>query len=86
MTWCALGVYEGVIRETRYVPAGEDAVARPVAVSTLGAGDVAHMPRDAPDIHAMHNPADAPAISIHVYAGDAGKLGPNLKKIYTAET
>jgi hypothetical protein len=26
------------------------------------------------------------AISIHVYAGDAKKLGPNLGRIYTAET
>lgn len=86
MTWCALGVYQGVIRETRYVPAGEDAVARPVAVNDLLSGAVAHLPHDAPDIHSMHNPGEAPAISIHVYAGDADKLGPNLKKIYTAET
>ncbi len=86
MTWCALGVYQGVIRETRYVPAGEDAVARPVAVNDLLPGAVAHLPHDVPDIHSMHNPGEAPAISIHVYAGDADKLGPNLKKIYTAET
>ena len=86
MTWCALGVYDGVIRETRYVPAGAAAAARPVAVGELMAGDVAHLPRDAPDIHSMHNPAQETAISIHVYAGDANKLGPNVKKIYTAET
>ncbi len=87
MTWCALGVYEGLVRETRYVPAGaagDDAMA--VSVTDLTAGDVAHLPVDAPDIHCMHNPTDDVAISIHVYAGDAEKLGPNVKKIYTAET
>jgi hypothetical protein len=31
-------------------------------------------------------PTDEPAISIHVYAGDANKLGPNVRRIYTAET
>ncbi len=88
-TWCALGVYEGVIRETRYVQAGAaagDAAAAVVSVTDLLAGDVAHLPVDAPDIHCMHNPTGEPAISIHVYAGDAGKLGPNVKKIYTSET
>ncbi len=84
MTWCALGVYEGVVRETRYVPGEVDGQAVAVSVAELAAGDVAHLPLDAPDIHCMHNPTDAPTISIHVYAGDAVKLGPNLKKIYTA--
>ncbi len=86
LTWCALGIYEGIIRETRYAPKtadddGTDAV--PVSVTDLRPGDVVHLPVDAPDIHRMHNPTDAPAISIHVYGGDANKIGPNLKKIYT---
>ena len=85
MTWCALGVYQGVVRETRYVPGEADGQAVAVSVAELMAGDVAHLPLDAPDIHAMHNPTDAPTISIHVYAGDAAKLGPNLRKIYSAE-
>ncbi len=85
MTWCALGIYEGVIRETRYAPVG-DAAAAPVSVTDLMAGDVAYLPVDSPDIHCMHNPTGEPAISIHVYGDATTKLGPNLKTIYTAES
>ena len=81
-TWCAFGVYEGVIRETRYV----ESAAAVVCATDLLAGDVAHLPVDVPDIHCMHNPSDEPAISIHVYGGDAGQLGPNVKNIYTSES
>ncbi len=85
LTWCALGVLEGVIRETRYAPgraAADHGAAAPVSVTDLMAGDVVHLPVGAPDIHSMHNPTGEPAISIHVYAGDAGKLGP-MSKIST---
>ena len=81
-TWCAFGVYEGVIRETRYTQSG----AVEVSASDLLVGDVAHLPVDVPDIHCMYNPTDEPAISIHVYGGDADQLGPNVKNIYTSET
>ncbi len=79
-TWCAFGVYEGVIRETRYARSATAVV----SATDLLAGDVACLPVDGPDIHCMHNPGDEPAISIHVYGGDAGKLGPNVKNIYHA--
>jgi len=87
-TWCAFGVYEGAIRETRYVRAKSAAgdAATVISSNDLASGDVAHLPVDAPDIHCMHNPTSDPAISIHVYGGDAGKLGPNVKRIYTSET
>ncbi len=81
-TWCAFGVYEGVIRETRYV----QSAAAVISTTDLFAGHVAHLPVDAPDIHCMQNPSGDPAISIHVYAGDAVKLGPNVKNIYASET
>ncbi len=81
-TWCAFGVYEGVIRETRFARSA----AAVVSATDLLAGDVAHLPVDEPDIHCMHNPSDEPAISIHVYGGDAGQLGPNVKNIYTSES
>jgi len=35
------------------------------------------------DIHAIHNPTADPALTLHVYGGDARKTGPNVKIIYT---
>ena len=79
----------GAIHETRYGRAGADAgggAAAVISSTDLSSGDVAHLPVDAPDIHCMHNPTSDLAITIHVYGGDAGELGPNVKRIYTSET
>lgn len=84
-SWCAFGVYEGVIEETRYRPAGTvggRAQAEPVARFHHRAGAAGHLPVDAPDIHRMHNPTAATALSIHVYGGNFEKLGPNLGRVY----
>lgn len=93
-TWCSLGVYEGMVRETQYRPAGvaagmlsgESGDRPPAAVTDVlsrRVGDVAHLPVNTPNIHCIHNPTDTVAISIHVYGGNARKLGPNVETIYT---
>ena len=83
-TWCAFGVYQGEIRETRYDPA-EDATdcTRAVerAVVAHGCGAVGHM-ACCGDIHSMRNAGRLTAISIHVYGGDSERMGPNLERIY----
>lgn len=86
--WCAFGVYEGVLGERRYEPASAEpweGRAALVSETIHQPGDVAHLPPDVPDIHAMYNPTDRPTISIHVYGGNADKLGPNLKKIWSVQ-
>lgn len=84
--WCAFGVYRGVVEETSYRPlATGPLIAEPVARTRHLVGDVGHLPVDAPDIHRMHNPTGAPAVSIHVYGGDFDRLGPNLRRIYAVE-
>ena len=85
-TWCAFGVYEGTIRDTHYVPAGVSGdcpLAEVHRVFERQPGDIAHLPVASPNIHCVHNPTDKPAISIHIYGGNAQKLGPNVEKIYT---
>jgi len=85
-TWCAFGLYEGAMRETRYAAAGRPdsrALAEATGRFDHAAGAVAHLPVAAPNIHCMHNPTDAPAISIHVYGGNAVKLGPNVETVYS---
>lgn len=87
-SWCAFGLYRGMIEEIRYRPASvspERATATPVARFGHRSGDVGCLPVDAPDIHRMHNPTADPAISIHVYGGNFDKLGPNLGRVYVAE-
>lgn len=94
VTWCSLGVYAGEIRESRFCSvgvthsplAGTCSERLPAAVTEIlsrKAGDAASLPVDAPNIHCIHNPTDQVAISIHVYGGNAQKLGPNLETIYT---
>lgn len=85
--WCALGVYEGLIEETRYKPApdtADRATVEPFETICHRAGDVAYLPVDAPNIHRIHNPTDKTAISIHVYGGNCEIQGPNLGRIYSA--
>lgn len=85
-TWCAFGVYEGSVRETRYACIGRSgghALAEATARADHGAGAVAHLPIGATNIHRIHNPTAAPAISIHVYGGNSVKLGPNVETVYS---
>ena len=84
-TWCAFGVFEGVIRETRYdhCPDEEDYLnAVPVETKNWVSGDVVHLPVGGGDIHCMHNPTDRAAVSIHVYGGNSAKIGPNVLNVY----
>jgi 3-mercaptopropionate dioxygenase len=86
LTWCAFGVYEGTLEESRFLPAPGGTAERPHARRTATlihrSGDVGSLPMDAPDIHSMANPTDRATISIHVYGGNAEKQGPNLKRSY----
>lgn len=87
-TWCAFGVYDGTLEEHRYLPASDAAdETRAVEIEVLEhrEGMAAHLPVDAPNIHAMHNPGRHAAISVHVYGGNSPKMGPNLKKLWSVE-
>ncbi len=87
-TWCAFGIYQGMVEETRFHPAvagPEGPMAVPAAVIRHRVGAIGHLPVDAPDIHRIHNPTAAPAVSSHVYGGNFEKLGPNLGRIYAVE-
>lgn len=88
LTWCAFGVYEGVLHETRYRPAHSGENCSHAVKSDFfehKKGVAGYLPPDEPDIHCIHNPTDQTVISIHVYGGNAEKLGPNLETIYSVE-
>jgi predicted metal-dependent enzyme (double-stranded beta helix superfamily) len=87
-TWCAFGVYEGVLEETHYLPADassgcQTAIEKEMVRHLPGA--VGHLPVDACNIHRMHNPTTEPVISIHVYGGNSEKQGPNVDRIYQVQ-
>lgn len=87
-TWCAFGVYEGVLEETRYLPAKAStdcraAIEQEVVRHRVGA--IGHLPVDAPNIHRMHNPTTEPVISIHIYGGNSEKQGPNMDRVYQVQ-
>ena len=84
-TWCTLGVFEGVIRETCYrVDQRADHKSDTVVVNAvdLVAGNISHMTPDGRDIHSMHNPTEKNAVTIHIYGGNSDKLGANVRNIY----
>lgn len=82
LTWCAFGVVEGTIEELRYAEAaGTEAVARDNL--RHAAGGVAFLPGARAGIHSIHNPTEKPAVTLHIYGGDARKTGPNLSTVYT---
>lgn len=86
LTWCAFGIYEGTLRESRFRPEPGGTAERPLARLTgtfiRRPGEAASLPLAAPDIHAMSNPTGQAVLSVHVYGGNAAKQGPNLKRVY----
>ncbi len=84
-TWCAFGVYDGVVAETRYraVEAeGDRPSAAPVSIRAWTAGEAGALPLGSGDIHRIHNPTDRASVSIHVYGGNMAKIGPNVGRVY----
>jgi len=87
-TWCAFGVYEGVLEETRYLPARAStdcrtAIEQEVVCHKPGA--IGHLPVHAANIHRMHNPTTEATISLHIYGGNSEKLGPNVDRVYQVQ-
>ena len=83
-TWCAFGVYDGEVVETRYDPADDGPCCdRAVAAArgAYGAGAVAHLPVTG-NIHRVQNLTLRTAITIHIYGGDSRRLGPNVARVY----
>ena len=80
VSWCVVGILEGVERERRYwlhEADGErylvhrfDRIAKPGETSAI-------VPPDE-DIHQVNNAGDDLAISIHVYGADIAKLGTSI--------
>lgn len=83
LTWCVVGVYEGVERETVYRTVDGRLVES--AVTEHRRGDVVCYGVDAADIHRVENATERLAISIHVYGTNIAKLGSSIRRRYPRE-
>jgi predicted metal-dependent enzyme (double-stranded beta helix superfamily) len=76
VTWCVLGVIQGVEHEELF-----DADLNLVGRSENHVGDVSGFAPPG-DIHRVHNTGDETAISIHVYGTDVTRVGSSARRYY----
>jgi 3-mercaptopropionate dioxygenase len=76
VSWCVVGVYRGIERETHYRQIGD----RLVQTESIQAhpGDVEALIPPAGNIHAVEAAGDGLTISIHVYGADIERLGSSV--------
>ncbi|MFD0688055.1 cysteine dioxygenase family protein [Actinomadura fibrosa] len=81
VTWCVFGVLAGVEHEDLYT-LSEDGTALIEAGTTANAtGDVSGFAPPG-DVHRVRNAGDGPAVSLHVYGTDLGRIGSSVRRYY----
>jgi 3-mercaptopropionate dioxygenase len=80
VSWCVVGVYRGVERETHYEHRGGLLV--PVREFEARAGHVEALVPPAGNIHRVEATGDEKTISIHVYGADIERLGSSILRTF----
>ena len=80
VSWCVVGVYRGVERETHYRLIERDGQRRlaPVGTFEARAGHVEALVPPAENIHSVAAAGATKTISIHVYGADIQRLGTSI--------
>jgi predicted metal-dependent enzyme (double-stranded beta helix superfamily) len=84
VSWCVVGVYQGIERETHYrliERDGEDSLL-PVGTVEAHAGHVEALVPPAENIHSVAAAGPGKTISIHVYGADIERLGSSILRRY----
>ncbi len=76
VTWCALGVIQGVEHEELF-----DADLKVIGARDNDVGDVSGFAPPG-DIHRVRNTGEQTAISIHVYGTDVTRVGSSVRRYY----
>jgi predicted metal-dependent enzyme (double-stranded beta helix superfamily) len=76
VTWCVVGVLQGVEHEELY-----DAELRRIGEGDNHVGDVSAFAPPG-DIHRVHNTFDETAISLHIYGTDVTRIGSSVRRYY----
>jgi predicted metal-dependent enzyme (double-stranded beta helix superfamily) len=79
--WCAVGVYDGLLTETRYRENGAGGPLAPVQVTRRGAGSSSFDPA-ASAIHRIANDSGALAVSLHVYGVGKDRISTGVNRIF----
>ncbi|GAA1695190.1 cysteine dioxygenase family protein [Glycomyces endophyticus] len=76
VTWCVVGVLQGVEHEERF-----DADLRPIGAGDNRVGEVTGFAPPG-DIHLIRNTGAETAISLHVYGTDLSRVGSSARRYY----
>jgi predicted metal-dependent enzyme (double-stranded beta helix superfamily) len=76
VTWCVVGVLQGVEHEELF-----DEDLELLAVSESHVGDVTCFAPPG-DIHRVHNTGSITAISLHIYGTDVDRIGSSVRRYY----
>src|SRR5215831_10646451 len=76
VTWCVVGVIQGVEHEELF-----DESLSLVGVNDNRVGDVSGFAPPG-DIHRVHNTQDVTAISVHIYGTDVTRIGSSVRRYY----
>ena len=76
VSWCVVGVYRGLERETRYTLTG--GALRRTGTIEAAPGHVEALIPPAENIHSVEAGGDGLTISIHVYGADIERLGSSV--------
>jgi len=80
VTWCVVGVIQGVEQEELFAcPTGDHLV--PVSTTAIPAGSVTGFAPPG-DIHRVRNPTDCTTISLHIYGADISRIGSSVRRAY----
>ena len=84
VSWCVVGVYRGVERETHYRLGADSGAPHLVPTGTFEAraGHVEALVPPAENIHAVSAAGSGKTISIHVYGADIERLGTSILRRY----
>lgn len=82
LSWCVVGVHQGIERETSYRCDGGDAVCE-IGQGLNPAGTVVGLLPPA-DIHKVANGGEGLAISLHVYGADLSRCASSILRKYPA--
>lgn len=82
LSWCVVGVHQGIERETSYRCVGGDCLTE-LGQGLNPAGTVVGLLPPA-DIHKVANGGEGLAISLHVYGADLSRCGSSILRKYPA--